>query len=969
MDKIYLLIGNDTPLAVCLRKSEGEETPVPYDLSTAERLRLALVGHGMHVFAKDVEVSGDDNNVVSGMIPGRSLLKGDYDLEVTFTLDGRDKRFAVKDMFEAVDFLAEDADGEAEGEGAGIFVTVTVQPELIEISGPAGPQGKSAYQVWLDDGHTGTEDDFFEWLAAQTPNPDWNQNDSTEADFIKNRTHWEEESTTTIPDAKLAWSGSTPEDLDFWFHGTDVHIPRTSAGWGLTWQGGELFIDDNGFGYELGVYNGEEWSINPFDPSYDQQPYPLGVDVVITSGTTVHKLDNKFLDMDSTPELNSQKPVTSDGVKRAINAIPIPTVPTISTNIEADGASDAKTASPKAVKTFVEGKGYGTYSKPSGGIPASDLASGVIPTVPVISTDIEADKTSDTKTASAKAVYTEVSQLRSDVDDVKDFVGMSPTSKIYTLADMTKEVGYYNNANGVKNPTTNVWELYSIEIDNHNGGIVVATLGANTASYSAIALYNSTTMAAANLISNVATQSTANYTVSLDIPTSCKLIVICNRNGSNASPSAAVTLSIDNTNSLSGQINKVETIISGTDIELTQGGIDTSGRETVNANRVRTNIIEGAFEVAANSGYQVYYAYYYDKSGTFVRSAAVNSSSFVNNGGYNVRLAFAKSDATQPLTPEDNIIDTYKGGLQYTVEQSPIMSVCDSLSQIPSPADASLCFFRQRNGAWSDGEVWREIMGNNLLISGTAYRTCKVGDGSKVSGHNDETVLPLYSVTKLMTLVVVCDNVSDYSEQVTILADDIPSSTSDHYVQEGDVVTIDDLIAAAVIVSDNPAAQALARVVGHKINPSAADDNAARSAFYAAMNTKATALGMSDTTYGQAAWVGGNSTATDQCVLLREIYNNYPKITSYWGLLNHTMTITGNNARTYQITSTVNAADRQVIPEFVGGKTGTGSNLGNLAFVWLYDGVYYTSIVFQASPVNYRVKDAAQAIAEAKELN
>lgn len=318
MDKIYLLIGNDTPLAVCLRKSEGEGDPVPYDLSTAERMRLALVGHGMHVFAEDIEISGEDNNIISGVILGRSLLKGDYDLEVTFNLDGRDKRFAINDMFEAVDFLAEDQDGTAEGEGAGIFVTITVQPELIEISGPAGPQGKSAYQVWLDDGHTGTEDDFFEWLAAQTPNPDWNQNDSTKADFIKNRTHWEEESTTTIPDAKLAWSGSTPEDLDFWFHGTNVHIPRTSTGWGLTWQGGELFIDDNGFGYELGVYNGEEWSINPFDPSYDQQPYPLGVDVVITSGTTIHKLDNKFLDMDSEPTTGSGKPVTSGGVKAAI---------------------------------------------------------------------------------------------------------------------------------------------------------------------------------------------------------------------------------------------------------------------------------------------------------------------------------------------------------------------------------------------------------------------------------------------------------------------------------------------------------------------------------------------------------------------------------------------------------------------------------------------------------------------------
>lgn len=58
-------------------------------------------------------------------------------------------------------------------------------------------------------------------------------------------------------------------------------------------------------------------------------------------------------------------------------------VPEISTDINADATSDVKTASPKAVKTFVERKGYGTYSKPSGGIPASDLAPDVVPVIPV----------------------------------------------------------------------------------------------------------------------------------------------------------------------------------------------------------------------------------------------------------------------------------------------------------------------------------------------------------------------------------------------------------------------------------------------------------------------------------------------------------------------------------------------------------------------------------------------------------
>lgn len=37
-------------------------------------------------------------------------------------------------------------------------------------AGPAGtdgPAGESAYQIWQDNGHTGTETDFLNWLAAQ----------------------------------------------------------------------------------------------------------------------------------------------------------------------------------------------------------------------------------------------------------------------------------------------------------------------------------------------------------------------------------------------------------------------------------------------------------------------------------------------------------------------------------------------------------------------------------------------------------------------------------------------------------------------------------------------------------------------------------------------------------------------------------------------------------------------------------
>ena len=60
-----------------------------------------------------------------------------------------------------------------------------------------------------------------------------------------------------------------------------------------------------------------------------------------------------------------------------------------------------------AVQTSLD-KADTAYQKPSNGIPANDLANGVIPTVPAISTDISADAASNTKTASPKAVKTYV---------------------------------------------------------------------------------------------------------------------------------------------------------------------------------------------------------------------------------------------------------------------------------------------------------------------------------------------------------------------------------------------------------------------------------------------------------------------------------------------------------------------------------------------------------------------------------
>lgn len=62
------------------------------------------------------------------------------------------------------------------------------------LKGDKGDDGKSAYQIWLENGHHGSEEDFLEWLKADNVQSDWEQNDTEADDYIKNKPqlmYWE----------------------------------------------------------------------------------------------------------------------------------------------------------------------------------------------------------------------------------------------------------------------------------------------------------------------------------------------------------------------------------------------------------------------------------------------------------------------------------------------------------------------------------------------------------------------------------------------------------------------------------------------------------------------------------------------------------------------------------------------------------------------------------------------------------
>jgi serine-type D-Ala-D-Ala endopeptidase (penicillin-binding protein 7) len=134
---------------------------------------------------------------------------------------------------------------------------------------------------------------------------------------------------------------------------------------------------------------------------------------------------------------------------------------------------------------------------------------------------------------------------------------------------------------------------------------------------------------------------------------------------------------------------------------------------------------------------------------------------------------------------------------------------------------------------------------------------------------NPQAVLPIASITKLMTALVVSEANQPLDEMLSISAEDVDSEKgSRSRLQVGTRLSREEMLHLALMASENRAASALGR---HYPGGSVA--------FVAAMNRKAQALGMQDTRYAEPTGLSSRnqSSATDLAVLVREV-DKYPLI-------------------------------------------------------------------------------------------
>lgn len=137
---------------------------------------------------------------------------------------------------------------------------------------------------------------------------------------------------------------------------------------------------------------------------------------------------------------------------------------------------------------------------------------------------------------------------------------------------------------------------------------------------------------------------------------------------------------------------------------------------------------------------------------------------------------------------------------------------------------------------------------------------------------NGEAVLPIASLTKLMTAIVVSDARLSMDEPITITQEDVDTEKgSRSRLRVGTVLSRGELMHLALMSSENRAAHALGRTY-----PGGMD------AFVRLMNQKAQALGMNDSRFVEPTGLSSRnqSSARDLAVLTHEAYQD-PMLREY----------------------------------------------------------------------------------------
>lgn len=195
----------------------------------------------------------------------------------------------------------------------------------------------------------------------------------------------------------------------------------------------------------------------------------------------------------------------------------------------------------------------------------------------------------------------------------------------------------------------------------------------------------------------------------------------------------------------------------------------------------------------------------------------------------------------------------------------------------------------------------------------------------------DEKIYPA-SLTKLLTLVVASEMITDYSEVITVTKecyDDLVIGSSSINLKDGEEISLDDIMYAVALASANEAANALALHLCGSVPE-----------FVDKMNEKAKALGAENSHFANTHGLQNEehyTTAKDMYLIAKEAFSN-ETVLNYLSCASHIIEPTNKTSekRTLVTTNTLLRKNSELYYKYCrAGKTGTttpaGYNLVSIA--------------------------------------
>jgi len=159
-----------------------------------------------------------------------------------------------------------------------------------------------------------------------------------------------------------------------------------------------------------------------------------------------------------------------------------------------------------------------------------------------------------------------------------------------------------------------------------------------------------------------------------------------------------------------------------------------------------------------------------------------------------------------------------------------------------------------------------------VYLRSAAVMVQDAATGEIVINKNSEAVVPIASITKLMTAMIILDRGLDLEQRIVVSREDVDTHKGTRSrLMPGTTLTRDELLLLALMASENRAAAALGRTYPGGVP-----------AFVKAMNEKSAELGMSDTHFIEPTGLSpSNVSSPRDLVKLVRAAHNYPLIREY----------------------------------------------------------------------------------------